>query len=181
MNKFEKISFEQFEADSNFKNTQEIYDNLKIPSKATIGSKGYDFFAPAGFTLRPGCSLKIPTGIKCQLEDDKGLFIFPRSGLGFKYMVQLANTIGVIDVDYYNNEGNEGHIFIKIRNGGTETVKVGAGEAFAQGIILKCYDAENEEEQPLQIRKGGLGSTTDMATVEAEENIDTVSNEENAE
>lgn len=168
--KFEKISYAQFEKDSTFKNKEEIYNNLKIPCKATKGSKGYDFFAPAGFTLAPGGSLNIPTGIKCQLDDDKGLFIFPRSGLGFKYMIQLANTIGVVDVDYYGNEGNEGHIFIKLHNGGSQTVKVKAGEAFAQGIILQCFDVEDEE-TPSQIRKGGFGSTTteESSTIEEKE------------
>lgn len=179
MNKFEKISFEQFKED--FKSEDKAkYDSIKLPKRATKGSLGYDFYAPGKMTIAPGGFVIVNTGIKCQLDDDKGLFIFPRSGLGFKHKIHLANTIGVIDVDYYNNIGNEGHIKIKLCNGSNDTVKIEAGEAFAQGIILQYFTAEEDNNEDFIIREGGFGSTTAMATVK-KENIDTVSNEENAE
>ena len=185
--KFEKISLEQFSKDTSFANPKEVYDKIKLPKKATKGSKGYDFFAPTGIVLAEGASMVVNTGIKCELDDDKGLFIFPRSGLGFKYRLQLANTIGVIDVDYYDNESNEGHIKIKLYNGGNQTVKIEEGAAFAQGIILKCYEVENEE-TPSQVRKGGFGSTSepeilkasdDMVIAVTETDIDSLIMEEN--
>ena len=169
--KFEKISLEQFTKDYNSQDAKEIYDKIKLPAKATKGSKGYDFFAPMTFVMAPGTSMVINTGIKCQLDDDKGLFIFPRSGLGFKYMLQLANTVGIIDVDYYGNESNEGHIKIKLHNGGDKIVKIAQGTAFAQGIILQCFDVE-ETEEPTKTRVGGFGSTTTPSYSQPYESVD---------
>ena len=85
------------------------------------------------------------------------LLLFPRSSLGFKYFTRLANTIGVVDADYYNNEGNEGHIFIKIRNEGESTLHISAGEAFAQGVIIPYLTMDNDDSS--NIRKGGIGSS----------------------
>lgn len=64
--KFEKVSFEQFKKDWEYynENIQEIYDNIKLPKRATKGSAGYDFFAPISLTLAPGKTIKIPTGIR---------------------------------------------------------------------------------------------------------------------
>ena len=63
--------------------------------------------------------------------------IFPRSGLGFKYRLQLNNTVGIIDEDYFYSD-NEGHIFIKLTNDSNEgkMLQIKAGEAFAQGIFV---------------------------------------------
>lgn len=157
MNKFEKINLKTYLADGGY--SEEAYSDIKLPKRATKGSVGYDFYAPAAISIAPGGSIVIPTGIKCQLDEDKGLFIFPRSGLGFKYNMHLANTVGIIDVDYYNNKGNEGHIKIKICNGSDKVIKIAKGEAFAQGVILQFFLADNEE-NPTEERKGGFGSTT---------------------
>lgn len=91
MNKFEKISARQFAADLSDKCA---YDDVKLPVRATKNSAGYDFFAPFDFTLAAGESIKVPTGIRILLDDDKVLMIAPRSGLGFKYRLQLDNTLG---------------------------------------------------------------------------------------
>ena len=118
--KFYKVSFEQFEESwkDDFPETspeeiREIYEKIKLPARATKGSAGYDFFSPIDFELKPGETLKIPTGIRVSMEEDWVLCIFPRSGLGFKYRLQMNNTVGVIDSDYYDSD-NEGHIFLKI-------------------------------------------------------------------
>lgn len=175
MNKFEKVSSPTFLQgmikcfyNNNFVDlsnneavtVKEDYEEIKIPKRATKFSAGYDFFAPFGFILKPGETITIPTGIKCHLEEDKFLAIVPRSGLGFKYKLRLDNTLGVVDADFYNNESNEGHIFIKISNENNENkeLKVNKGEAFAQGIILSYFLAE--EEEITTERKGGFGSTT---------------------
>lgn len=112
MTKFEKISFNQYFKDMNdtFYSNNYIdlssedghgikteYEDIKLPKRATKSSAGYDFFAPFGFELKAGQSIKIPTGIKCCMNDNLFLGIVPRSSLGFKYRMQIDNTMGIID------------------------------------------------------------------------------------
>lgn len=134
--KFHKVSKEQFIID--FKDSfpkydeaaiNDIYASIKLPKRATIGSAGYDFYTPIDFILKPHETIKIPTGIRVSINDGWVLAIFPRSGLGFKYRLQLNNTVGIIDSDYFNSD-NEGHIFIKITNDSNEdkTVELKAGQ-----------------------------------------------------
>lgn len=163
--KFEKISLNQFIKDVkscapglNDSDYELMYNTLNIPKRATTGSAGYDFFTPFSFQLKAGESVKIPTGIRVQLDTDKFLAIYPRSGLGFKYKLQLWNGVAVIDADYYNSD-NEGHIFIKLYNDSPEgkTLLVEQGDAFAQGIIQQFYKVDGDNVNT--IRKGGIGST----------------------
>lgn len=134
------------------------YANVKVPSRATSGSAGYDFVAPFDFELKPSQSIEIPTGVRVKIEEGWVLMIFPRSGLGFKYHTVLANTVGIIDSDYYYAK-NEGHIIIKLINASEEgkTLQLKAGDRFAQGVFtpfgITRYD--NCQEQ----RQGGMGST----------------------
>jgi len=163
--KFEKVSLEQFKKDwiDTFENKPdeiitEIYENIKLPSRATKGSAGYDFFSPIKFTLRSNCTIKIPTGIRVKIDDGWLLKCYPRSGHGFKYKVRLDNTVGIIDSDYFYSD-NEGHIFLKISNENNEGkfLKVCAGEGIAQGIFVEygvTYDDDTES-----VRNGGFGST----------------------
>lgn len=163
---FEKVTQREFvkawveEFGYSEKEAADIYDRVKKPVRATKGSAGYDFISPIDFTLKPGDTMKIPTGIRAKIEDGYVLMCFPRSGLGFKYRLQLDNTVGIIDSDYYYSD-NQGHIFIKITNDAVEDWKVmniKAGEGFAQGIFvpfgITMDDAVTEE------RNGGFGSTT---------------------
>lgn len=158
--KFEKVSYNQYASatDKNMDLFNE-YNEIKLPKRATTGSAGYDFFAPFDFTLEVGQTIKIPTGIRVLLDSDKFLAIYPRSGLGFKFRVQLDNTVGIVDSDYSDSD-NEGHIFIKITNDGKEgkAVTVKSGEAFAQGIIHQYFVTEDDDTDG--IRNGGFGSTT---------------------
>lgn len=162
---FQKVSFSQFEADfkKNFpecENVKEIYDSIKLPKRATTGSAGYDFYAPVDITLEKGKSVLIPTGIRSKIEDGWVLQIFPRSGLGFKHRVQLDNTVGIIDADYYNSS-NEGHIMIKLScdaHDDGHTVSLSAGDGFAQGIFLQFGITVDDDTSG--IRDGGFGSTT---------------------
>ena len=161
--RFEKVSFAQFEKDyiSTFGNVDgllDIYENIKLPKRATKGSAGHDFFAPITITLNPKESVKIPTGIRVFIEDGWVLQNYPRSSLGFKYRVQLDNTVGIIDSDYYYSS-NEGHIFVKLTNDNNEqkVVTIKQGEGFVQGIFLQfgiTYDDDVND-----IRDGGFGST----------------------
>ena len=142
--KFYKVSYAQFEKamlddfSLNEDEIKEIYNQLKLPKRATKGSAGYDFYTPISFQLNPGETIKIPTGIRCEMNPRWVLMIYPRSGLGFKFRLQLNNTVGVIDSDYFYSD-NEGHIFIKITNDSNEgkVVEVKAGQGFAQGIFMQ--------------------------------------------
>ena len=154
--KFEKVSQQEFlkACDS-----LEVYNDIKLPKRATVGSAGYDFYAPFDITLAPGETIKIPTGIRVQMEVNYVLKLYPRSGLGFKYRLQLNNTVGIIDSDYYYSD-NEGHIFAKITNDSNEgkTVTINKGEGFMQGIFIE-YGITIDDDTT-EIRNGGFGSTT---------------------
>lgn len=164
--KFHKVSPEQFlsgmqdsfpeytEAD-----IRDMYESIELPRRATKGSAGYDFFAPFSFSLPPGSTIKIPTGIRVEMETDWVLKLYPRSGLGFKYRLQLNNTVGIIDSDYFYSD-NEGHIFAKLTNDSNEgkTVEVTAGTGFMQGIFLEYGITVDDDAQGE--RNGGFGSTT---------------------
>lgn len=138
---------------------KEIYDNIKLPKRATSGSAGYDFYSPHAITLAPRETIKIATGIRVKIEEGWVLLVFPRSGLGFKYRMQLNNTVGVIDSDYYYSD-NEGHIFAKITNDSNEdkTIDIQAGQGIMQGIFMPFGLTYSDNADG--IRNGGLGSTT---------------------
>ena len=164
--KFHKVSAERFMADwkDTFPETAEetiadIYNKIKLPVRATAGSAGYDFFSPVDITLNPGETVKIPTGIRVEMEQDWVLKCYPRSGLGFKYRPQLNNTVGIIDSDYFYSD-NEGHIFSKITNDSNESksVSIQAGTGFMQGIFVEYGITVDDDAQG--IRNGGFGSTT---------------------
>jgi len=164
---FHKVSQAQFLKDwsncfTNASNGEvdEIYSEIKLPKRATVGSAGYDFFAPVEINLNPGESMLIPTGIRVSIEDGWVLKCYPRSGLGFKFRLQLNNTVGIIDSDYFYSE-NEGHIFAKITNDSKEGNKVNVpkGAGFIQGIFMEygiTFDDCVED-----VRNGGFGSTTE--------------------
>lgn len=163
--KFHKVSFARFFED--YTDTfgempealvQKIYDHICLPVRATGGSAGYDFCSTKDVVLKPGESVKIPTGIRVEMQEDYVLLLFPRSGLGFKYRLQLNNTVGVIDSDYFFSD-NEGHIFIKITNDSNEgkTVELAEGAGFAQGIFMQFGVTLDDEAEG--VRNGGFGST----------------------
>lgn len=163
--KFHKISQEQFVADWRLvtrcseNEAKLIYERIRLPRRATVGSAGYDFFTPEAFTLVPHETILIPTGVCAEIADGWVLQLFPRSGLGFKYSLQMDNTVGIIDSDYYHAE-NGGHIFVKMTNCSRQgkALSVGTGEAFVQGIFLPFGITEDDDADGQ--RQGGFGSTT---------------------
>lgn len=157
---FKKVSFDQYLADRKVsaENAALEYVKIKIPQRATAKSGGYDFFSPFDFTLEPGKTIKILTGIKAYMHDNEVLKIYIRSSLGFKYDVVLSNNVGVVDGDYADNENNEGHIWIKLINHGEKTLEIKQGEAIAQGIFENYYVVDNDEPVKKE-RVGGIGST----------------------
>lgn len=137
----------------------EIYESIRLPKRATAGSAGYDFFAPVEFVVHPGETIKIPTGIRVEMDQEWVLKCYPRSGLGFKYRLQLNNTVGIVDSDYFYSD-NEGHIFAKLTNDTREekTLTIPAGTGFMQGIFVEYGITVDDDAQG--IRNGGFGSTT---------------------
>lgn len=174
MIKFHKVSYEQFYKDYANANkhsgevindflVREYYEKIKLPKRATAKSAGYDFFAPYTITLREGKSVTIPTGISVEMDDNVTLLLFPRSGLGFKHRMQLDNTVGVIDADYYMNPNNEGHIMCKLtrdsRTGARcDYVEIVQGSGYMQGIFVNYLKTDDDDSEA--VRTGGFGSTT---------------------
>lgn len=153
---FEKISFERFSLD--VKNDRKLYDEYKLPRRASKNSCGYDFLAIEDYIIHPGEIKKIPTGYKAKFLSDEMLMIVVRSSMGFKYNVRMCNQVGVIESDYYNNISNEGHMWVALQNEGDKDYIINKGDAYAQGIFIKfltCGDNPEEE------RIGGLGSTNE--------------------
>lgn len=164
--KFEKVSFEQFKKDV-MKNIgteiipldkiQEIYDSIELPTRATAGSAGYDFKIPFDMVCDKSNYYTIPTGIRARIEDGWVLKLYPRSGLGFKRNLKLANTVGIIDSDYYNSD-NEGHIMIRINHSeGKYILSLEQGQGFAQGVFIE-YGITEDDNVDVE-RNGGFGST----------------------
>ena len=169
---FKKVSFEQFKTAfndllTNYKNNisdavtvddaglKKLYDMIELPVRATFGSAGYDFRTPINCNLAVGQTIVIPTGIRCKMQNNYVLQLYPRSGLGFKYGMELVNTVGIIDADYYNAD-NEGHIMIKIKPT-LKDLQLKIGDKFAQGIFMSygiTYD-----DNASGVRSGGIGST----------------------
>lgn len=151
---FHKISKSQMEKDG----FPEL--NVELPKRGTKFSAGYDFFCPLNIIIEPEETVSIPTGVKVQMEADEVLQIYPRSSLGFKYGLMLVNTVGIIDSDYFNNEKNEGHIWVKYHNPSFERVKIEKGEAFCQGLFQKYLLCDDDNTIELgKDRVGGFGST----------------------
>lgn len=174
--KFEKVSFETFvnalpsDLDISPEEKRRIYDNIKLPRRSTEKSAAYDFFSPVSGSLLPlettpyrafRDEVLIPTGIKAQLDPGWVLTLYPRSGQGFKYGIALANTVGIIDEDYYNNETNEGHIMLKLTTTSTRcgAFQIKEGMAVCQGMLLPYGLTDDDAEYEKKKRTGGLGST----------------------
>ena len=164
--KFHKVSFDEFEKawkgefpEAKEEEIKAVYEELKLPKRATRGSAGYDFYTPFNIILKPGETVKIPTGIRAEMEEGWVLKCYPRSGLGFKFRLQLNNTVGIIDSDYFFSD-NEGHIFAKLTNDTREdkTIQIPAGTGFMQGIFVEYGITVDDDADA--VRNGGFGSTT---------------------
>ncbi len=164
--RFEKVSPEQFRAGyedcfgpAERTAVDSVYERIQLPARATAGSAGYDFYTPVDVTLAPGETIRIPTGVRVYMEPEWVLQCYPRSGLGFKFRLQLNNTVGIIDSDYYHSD-NEGHIFVKMTNCSNEgkTVELKAGEGFMQGIFMEYGITFDDDADG--VRNGGFGSTS---------------------
>jgi dUTP pyrophosphatase len=160
---FQKVTLKQYLQDSREyfqcctdSEIKDIYNDIKRPKRATSGSAGYDFYIPDDVIIEPGDTIKVPTGIRVKIQDGWVLQVYPRSSLGFKYKLQLDNTVGIIDSDYYYAK-NEGHIFVKATNNSNKAFVLYKGDAFMQGIFMQY--GITVEDNVTDIRSGGIGST----------------------
>lgn len=152
---FELVSKDEYE-----KSDGELaYEDLKLPTRSTAKAGGYDVISTKTFTLKVGETITVPTGFKAYMQDGEILMLAPRSGVGFKYQIQLANTIGVGDGDYYNCEDNEGHYFVRLVNRGTKDWEVKAGDRIIQAMFMPILLVDGDDFNSGNVRKGGFGST----------------------
>lgn len=161
---FEKITLKQWLNTNKMKErfgdvelTEEMYEQIQLPERSTIYSAGYDFKVPFDIEIPANTSILLPSGIKCKFEEiNHFLALYPRSSLGINYGFKLGNTTGIIDFDYYNNNNNEGHIFIDFST--NKDLSLSQGDKLCQGIIQQYFIFGNEL-NPTKTRTGGIGST----------------------
>lgn len=156
MRYFEKVSFNEFK--KYYGDNIKLYEDYKLPVRATLNSAGYDFFLIEDIIIKPGEIKKIPTGYKSNFESDEMLMLCIRSSIGFKYNVRLTNQLGIIESDYYNNIDNEGHMFISLQNEGDNDFVLKKGDAYVQGIFVKFLKTDDDYVDKKRI--SGIGSTT---------------------
>lgn len=150
MRDFEKISFEQFKKD--VADDRELYEEIIIPQRDSASTAGYDLHLLSDITLRPGETIKLPTGLKSRFQPDEALLFIVRSKTGFKYNIRLCNQVGVIDSDYYNNPDNEGHLWTKIQNEDTVAHSFKKGDALVQGVFIKYLTTDSDQNLNLERR-----------------------------
>ena len=155
MRKFEKISFDQFKKD--ICDDLELYNSYELPMRHSSKSAGYDIRSLNAGIIKPGKSMVFRTGLKVRMNKDEVLYLIGRSSLGYKYNVCLANNVGVIDADFYNNDDNEGHFSVKLINHGENDFEVKIGDRICQGIFSK-YLVTSDDKCDM-VRTGGIGST----------------------
>lgn len=128
-----------------------------LPKRATKFSAGYDFYSPINITIPANTSLLVWTNIKAKFMEDEVLLLCVTSGMG-KRGLMLANNIGIIDSDYYNNVNNDGNIGFRLYNFTNSDYEIKVGDKIGQGIFTKFLTVDNEEEIK-KVREGGFGST----------------------
>lgn len=133
---------------------------IQLPKQATEHSAGYDFFALEDHYVAPFKPVLherpalIPTGVKAYMRPDEVLVLANRSS-NPKRGLELANGIGVIDADYYENEDNDGHIMFAFWNVGNFPVEIKKGDKIGQGIFMNFLRADGSKTETK--RKGGFG------------------------
>lgn len=171
-----------------FEKVSKYEDTAILPTRKTIQSAGYDFYAAedvvippyteilkrcgdikatepltmdavAALTKRCGAKVSlVPTGVKCKIPDGYYLQLSVRSSLPLKHWLVLGNSVGIIDADYYNNPDNEGHIYFQLINLFNAPILIKKGDCFGQGILMKYHTTEDDHVE--NVRMGGFGSTS---------------------
>ena len=129
---------------------------IKLPTRGSKNSAGYDFYSPVDAIIQPNEMVMIWTDVKAQMYYDNALLIIPRSSMG-KHPVMIANTVGLIDSDYYGNESTDGNIGFRLLNLGTTPYEIKAGDRIGQGVFIKYGTVKDDT--TTETRTGGFGST----------------------
>lgn len=129
---------------------------IKLPTRATEHSAGYDFYSPVDVTIQPNEMAMIWTDVKAHMYYDNVLTLYVRSSMG-KHPVVIANGTGIIDGDYYGNPDNDGNIGFRLLNLGTTPYVIKAGDRIGQGVFLKYGTIKDDKASGS--RFGGFGST----------------------
>lgn len=165
--------------------TKYLDQSIQIPKRATELSAGYDIEAAEDITLPSiwkvlmennglneaqsnqtlpkenqefvGSTL-VPTGLKAYMPRDEYLLLANRSSNPMKRQLALPNGVGIIDADYYNNDNNEGEIFVQLINYGLDDFTIKKGDRIAQGIFTP-YRTVDETSAQFSKRTGGFGSS----------------------
>ena len=136
------------------------YKDINLPVRKTKHSAGYDVEAAENVVIppyTPGAKpTLIPTGLKAYCAEDEWYMLVNRSG-GPKKGFVMANSIGVIDSDYYNNETNDGHFYFQYWNFNSEDLVIHKGDVIGQVIFQKYLLVDNDAAEG--VRTGGFGST----------------------
>lgn len=135
---------------------------INLPIRKTKFSAGYDVEAAEDTVIPAFVAGQKPTlvktGIKAYMQDDEYLMIANRSSNPGKKGLILANSIGIIDKDYYGNPDNDGHIMYAFYNIKSEDITIKKGEAIGQAIFQKYYLADDDSSTAERV--GGFGSTS---------------------
>lgn len=131
--------------------------NAIMPKRGTKRSAGYDLYATCDVLIKAHSMAKVVTDVCAYMNDDEYLAIFIRSSLAIKYGLSLANSVGIIDSDYYHNPDNNGNIIVAIMNNTDVDYTIKKGDRIAQGIFMKYLLADNDSAE--NDRLGGIGST----------------------
>ena len=137
---------------------QEMFFKWIKPKRSTANSAGYDFFAPYTFSIPAHGSITVNTHTKVKMPKNIVFMMYPRSGLGFKHGIHLANTVGVIDSDYHSDVPGKGVINVKLCNPTDEDILIEEGKAYCQGIFTVFFTTDDDD--ATGDRNGeGFGST----------------------
>lgn len=129
---------------------------IRLPTRATEHSAGYDFYSPVDAIIQPNQSVMVWTDVKANMYYDNVLLLFVRSSMG-KHPVVIANGTGVVDSDYYENPDNDGNIGFRLLNLGDAPYEIKAGDRIGQGVFVKYGTTANDN--TTATREGGFGST----------------------
>lgn len=147
-----EIKFEKVERVKNLE--------FDLPMKATKYAAGYDFINPEDVWVTGTGVTYVKTGIKAKFPNHMALLLLNRSSNPKKKELFLANGIGLVDADYYNNEDNEGEIAFAFMTTNGTGVFIPKGEKLGQGMFINYYDISSLDKNEISERKGGFGSTS---------------------
>ena len=130
-----------------------------LPRRKTKKAMACDLYSNETMIIAPGESYQFMTDVKAYMPDDEGAIMNVRSSIGFAKELELVNTQGWIDADFYGNPDNDGNIGIKLRNVGLEPQTIEAGERIAQIMFVTFGIPDGDDEIEKEERVGGTGST----------------------